>query len=71
MSSGSEYVPSKIGSSMEGTVSMVDKSCEAIRGSGSEGDDAEELYADGAKGIGKGKSRKSRGEPKVEGRQWR
>ncbi|KAJ8427786.1 hypothetical protein Cgig2_032845 [Carnegiea gigantea] len=71
MSSGSEYVPSEIGSSMEDTVSMVDESCEAVGGSGSEGDDAEEVHADSAAGSGNGKSWKRNREPTVEGRQWR
>ncbi|KAJ8435238.1 hypothetical protein Cgig2_015641 [Carnegiea gigantea] len=42
MSLGSKYAPSETGSSMEDTVSMVDKSCEAVGGSSSEGDNAEE-----------------------------
>ncbi|KAJ8427850.1 hypothetical protein Cgig2_012550 [Carnegiea gigantea] len=71
ISSGSEYAPSETGSSTEGTVSMVNESCEAIRGSSSESDDAEEVHADNAEGSGKWKSRKRRREPIVEGRRWR
>ncbi|KAJ8434095.1 hypothetical protein Cgig2_005774 [Carnegiea gigantea] len=71
MSSGGEYAPSEMGSSMEDTVSMVDESCEAVRGSSSEGDDAEEVHADSAEGSGKGESWKRRREPIVEGRRWR
>ena len=71
MSSGSEYATLDVGSSTEDTVSMVDESCEAVGGSCSEGDDAEEVYADSAEGSGKGKSRKRRREPTVEGRRWR
>ena len=36
MSSRSEYAPSETGSSTEDTVSMMDKSCEAVGGSSSE-----------------------------------
>jgi len=71
MSSGSEYVPSEMGISAEDTVSLVDESCEAIEGSGSEGNDAEEVHADSSEGSGKGKSRKKWREPTVEGRQLR
>ncbi|KAJ8425902.1 hypothetical protein Cgig2_012670 [Carnegiea gigantea] len=71
MSSGSEYAPSEAGSSMKDTVSMVDESCESIGGSGSEGDDTEEVHADSVGVSGKGKSRKRRREPTVEGRRWR
>ncbi|KAJ8435706.1 hypothetical protein Cgig2_002663 [Carnegiea gigantea] len=71
MSPGSEYAPSETGHSTENTVSMVNKSCEAVGGSSSEGDDAEEVHADSAEGSGKGKSRKRRREPTVEGRRWR
>ncbi|KAJ8431232.1 hypothetical protein Cgig2_020777 [Carnegiea gigantea] len=71
MPSGSEYVPSEMRSSTEDTVSMVDESCEAVGGSSSKGDDAEEVHADSAKGSAKGKSRKRRREPIVEGRRWR
>ncbi|KAJ8434227.1 LOW QUALITY PROTEIN: hypothetical protein Cgig2_005906 [Carnegiea gigantea] len=46
---GSEYAPSKTGTSTEDTVSMVDESCEAVGGSSSEGDDVEEVHADSAK----------------------
>ncbi|KAJ8429597.1 hypothetical protein Cgig2_008827 [Carnegiea gigantea] len=71
MSSRSEYAPSEMGSSTEGTVSIVDESCEAIGGSSSEAKDAKEVHVDSAKGSGKGKSRKRRREPTMEGRQWR
>jgi len=71
MSSGSEYAPSETGSNTEDTVSMVDESYEAVAGSSSEGDDAEEVYADSAEGSGTGESRKRRREPTMEGRQWR
>ncbi|KAJ8427146.1 hypothetical protein Cgig2_005204 [Carnegiea gigantea] len=71
ISLASEYVPLQIRSSTEDTVSMVDESCEAVRGSNCEGDDVEEVHADSAKGSGKGKSRKRRREPTVEGRRWR
>ena len=54
MSSESEYAPSETGSNTEDTVSMVDKSCEAVGGSSSEGDDAEKVHADSAEGRGKG-----------------
>ncbi|KAJ8427795.1 hypothetical protein Cgig2_032854 [Carnegiea gigantea] len=67
---GSEYVPLETGSNTEDTVSMVDESCEAIEGSSSKGDDAEEVHADSVEGSGKGKSRKRRREPTVEGRRW-
>ncbi|KAJ8449610.1 hypothetical protein Cgig2_005632 [Carnegiea gigantea] len=60
-----------MGSSTEGTVSMVDESCEAVGGSSSKGEDAEEVHADSAEGSGKGKSRKRRREPTMEGRRWR
>ncbi|KAJ8442944.1 hypothetical protein Cgig2_019517 [Carnegiea gigantea] len=66
-----EYAPSETGSSTEDTVSMVDESCEAVGGSSSEGDDAEEVHADSAGGSEKGKSQKRRREPTVEGRRWR
>ncbi|KAJ8423572.1 hypothetical protein Cgig2_013325 [Carnegiea gigantea] len=71
MSSGSEYVPSETGSSIEDTVSMVDESCEAVGGSSSKGDDAEEVHADSTEDSGKGKSQKKRREPTMEGRRWR
>ena len=67
MSSGSEYVPLEMGSSTEDTVSMADKSCEVVGASSSEGDDAEEVHADSAKGSGEGKSQKRRREPTMEG----
>jgi len=71
MSSGSEYVPSETGSSTEDTISLADESCEVVGGSSSEGDDAEEVHADGAEGSGKGKSWKRMREPTIEGRRWR
>ncbi|KAJ8430879.1 hypothetical protein Cgig2_011342 [Carnegiea gigantea] len=71
MSSRSEYASSKTGSSTKDTVSMVDESCEAVGGSSSDGDDAEEVHANSAEGSGKGKSQKRRREPTVEGRRWR
>ncbi|KAJ8443110.1 hypothetical protein Cgig2_030878 [Carnegiea gigantea] len=63
MSSGSEYASSEMGSSTEDTVSMVDESCETVRGSSSEGDDVEGIHVDNAEGSGKGKSRKRKREP--------
>jgi len=71
MSSGSEYVPSETGTNTEGTISMVEESYEPFGGSGSEGDDAEEVHVDSAEGSGKAKSRRRRREPIVEGRRWR
>ncbi|KAJ8432413.1 LOW QUALITY PROTEIN: hypothetical protein Cgig2_013827 [Carnegiea gigantea] len=71
MSTGSKYAPWEIGSSTEGTVSMVDESCEAVGGSSSKGNDTKKVHADSAEGNGKGKSRKRRREPSMEGRQWR
>jgi len=59
------------GGSTEDIVSMVDESCDAIEGSSSEGDDAEEVHANSAEGSGKRKSQKKRREPTVEGRWWR
>ncbi|KAJ8434762.1 hypothetical protein Cgig2_019687 [Carnegiea gigantea] len=71
MSSGSEYAPSEMGSSTEDTVSMMDESCEAVGGSSSEDNDAEEVHADSDEGSGKGKSQKRRRESIVKGRRWR
>jgi len=55
MSSGSKYAPSKTRNSTEGTASMVDDSCEAVGSLSSEGEDAEEVHADSAEVVGRGK----------------
>ncbi|KAJ8425359.1 hypothetical protein Cgig2_032875 [Carnegiea gigantea] len=65
------YAPPKTGSSTEDTISMVSESCEAVGGSSSEGDDAEEIHADSTEGSGKRKSQKRRRELTVEGRRCR
>ena len=70
MSSRSEYVPSKMGNSAKDTASMVDESCKPGGGSGSNGDDAEEVHANSAEGSGRGKSQKRMREPTVEVRRW-
>ncbi|KAJ8427790.1 hypothetical protein Cgig2_032849 [Carnegiea gigantea] len=71
MSSRSEYVPLETANSTDDTISMVDKSRDAIEGSGSKGDGAEEVHVGRVEGSGKRKSRKRRREPTVEGRRRR
>ena len=73
-SSGSEFVPSDVGTSSNDSVSLVEESGDDVGVSGSDGDDSDDaahVDADSGDSSGKGRGRKMRRELIVEGRWWR